>query len=227
MTIVASRKRGEVVIVRRRGTMTRDSASGRLGLWIPAMLRSTLALAWLGCIAGGLVLLEAYANRAPSVAPAAGVWPAESRLVTRPGCVSVVFFLHPRCSCSTATLNELSRVLTRAPAACTITIAFYAPTSRPAQWGDTALRRQTEALAGVRVVDDVDAREAGLFGSLYSGHVVVYGPEGSLRFSGGITASRGHEGDNLGEDCVLAAMCGREPPAPATPTFGARQSTRL
>ena len=48
------------------------------------------------------------------------------------------------------------------------------------------------ALGGQVTVSEV-ARQ---FGVQTSGHTLVYGPDGSLLFSGGITGSRGHLGDN-------------------------------
>jgi hypothetical protein len=183
-------------------------------------LVAAFCFAWLVGIVAGLVVLANYATRTPESVHPSTQWPVESHLPIKPGCISVVLFLHPRCPCSSATLSELCRILARTPAGCTITIAFFAPTSEPEEWRDTALRRRAASLGGVRIVDDIDAREATLFGAVNSGHVVVFGPDGALRFSGGITASRGHEGDNMGEDCVLASMFGQRPVALTTPTFG-------
>jgi len=117
-------------------------------------------------------------------------------------------------------------VLARGPAGTSITIAFYAPTSQPAGWGRAGLRERAESLPGVRIIDDIDGREASLFGAVNSGHTVVYGPDGKLWFHGGITASRGHEGDNLGADCVVAALNNRALAATTTPTFGCEIAPR-
>ena len=176
--------------------------------------------AWLAGIGGGLAVLANYASRAPTSAHAPSAWPAASALAREEGAAAAVLFIHPKCPCSSATLNELNRLLARAGTGHAITIAFYAPTSEDPEWGRTSLRRQAEAIPGVRVVDDPDGREAALFGATHSGHVVVFAPGGELRFRGGITASRGHEGDNLGADCVRAALLGGPPPAATTPTFG-------
>jgi hypothetical protein len=175
---------------------------------------------WLAGAAAGLGILASYATAAPPSAAAPRLWPAQSKIPREPGAVTLVAFLHPRCPCSEATLSELGRVLARTPPGCRITIAFYAPTSRPPEWGRTGLRERAESLAGVRVTDDTDAREAALFGAERSGHVMVFGPDGALRFAGGITASRGHEGDNQGEACVIAALNGSSPAIDSTPTFG-------
>jgi hypothetical protein len=129
-------------------------------------------------------------------------------------------FMHPRCPCSSATLNELGKVLARMSKPCRITVVFFSPANRTPEWNHTLLRRRAESLSGISVMDDIDAQEATLFGATNSGHVVVYGPDGRLRFNGGITASRGHEGDNFGEDCVVAALRGDEQPGTCAPTYG-------
>jgi hypothetical protein len=47
-----------------------------------------------------------------------------------------------------------------------------------------------------------DDLEAARFGAKTSGHVVVYDAFGIRRYSGGITGSRGHVGDNVGRRLV-------------------------
>ena len=41
-----------------------------------------------------------------------------------------------------------------------------------------------------------------------------------LTFSGGITAARGHQGDNDGRRSVLASLAGTATGLPMTPVFG-------
>jgi hypothetical protein len=53
--------------------------------------------------------------------------------------------------------------------------------------------------------------------------VVLYNAAGALLFSGGITAARGHEGDNAGREMVLAHLAandaGRRAPVFGCPLF--------
>jgi hypothetical protein len=68
----------------------------------------------------------------------------------------------------------------------------------------------------VTAVADPDGEEAQRFGAATSGHVLLFDPAGELRFSGGITASRGHVGDNDGCDRLirlLTAGVGAERPS--------------
>jgi len=59
------------------------------------------------------------------------------------------------------------------------------------------------------VVIDLDARETRLFGGFTSGQTFLYDGAGQLRFSGGVTALRGHAGLNRGvADVVRIAKSG-------------------
>jgi hypothetical protein len=58
------------------------------------------------------------------------------------------------------------------------------------------------------------------FGAETSGYVLLYNPAGQLLFSGGITGSRGHAGDNAGEDAIIALVNGQNPGVTHTSVFG-------
>ncbi len=62
--------------------------------------------------------------------------------------------------------------------------------------------------------------EAGRFGVKGSGHVLLYQPSGRLVFSGGITPSRGHEGDNPGRAAVISLVLQGRSPVNRTPVYG-------
>jgi hypothetical protein len=67
---------------------------------------------------------------------------------------------------------------------------------------------------------DKDGKNAVAFGASTSGDVRVYDTSGALRFSGGITDGRGHEGDNTGLDSVLDLVRVGKSPVSATPVYG-------
>jgi hypothetical protein len=62
--------------------------------------------------------------------------------------------------------------------------------------------------------------EAGRFGAETSGHTLLYGADGRLLFSGGITASRGHAGENAGESAIIALVNHQTPLRSQTLVFG-------
>jgi hypothetical protein len=67
---------------------------------------------------------------------------------------------------------------------------------------------------------DIDGIAAKRFGAATSGHVIVYDPSGSLVFEGGITAGRGHQGDNTGQIAIIDIVEGRIPTVNHMPVFG-------
>ena len=67
---------------------------------------------------------------------------------------------------------------------------------------------------------DNDGIEARRFGSSTSGQVMLYNTQGKLLFSGGITASRGHSGDNDGRTAIVALLTQGQALTDETPVFG-------
>jgi hypothetical protein len=76
----------------------------------------------------------------------------------------------------------------------------------------------------VTVVRDDSGREAGRFGAATLGQTLLYDADGSLLFSGGITAARGHAGDNAGRS-ELVSLLNRGLSAPVV-TMNRGQSAR-
>lgn len=82
------------------------------------------------------------------------------------------------------------------------------------------LWRTAAAIPGVTLMHDDDGREARRFGSATSGQTLLYDGDGVLRFSGGITGSRAHAGDNAGRRSLVALLSGGQPDRAATGVFG-------
>jgi|SRR6185312_8725067 len=138
---------------------------------------------------------------------AAQHWPAASALARHGNEAELLVFTHPLCSCTNATIAELARFQQRlqgikAPA---MTFVVYRPKESRGWEGKSLLSKMAE-LPGARLFWDDGGREADRFGAVTSGDVFLYNPSGELVFHGGVTASRGHEGDNYGLDGLLTAM---------------------
>lgn len=169
-------------------------------------LWATLGLLWLAAVTLGLLGVTAY-DSAPSPAEASGQkWPAASSLQRDAEKVTLLLFAHPHCPCTRATLAELERVLAHPAHRPRVYILFVRPEGTPAGWEQTNLWRDATTQPGVTVRVDEDGQEARRFGAVASGHALLYNTQGALVFSGGITAARGHEGDNLGTDALSAAL---------------------
>jgi hypothetical protein len=74
--------------------------------------------------------------------------------------------------------------------------------------------------SAVKLESDIGGSVAAQFHANTSGEVFVYDCRGKLRFHGGITSARGHEGDNLGESAVINIALGGESNVERSPVFG-------
>src|SRR5207245_1232830 len=106
------------------------------------------------------------------------------------------------------------------PDAADAAVVFVKPDGACGDWDQTPLRAAAAQISGVRVLSDDLGVQAQLFGAKTSGHVVFYDARGTLQFSGGITRSRGHAGDNAGRRSLLAALRHQPVGQPTTPVFG-------
>jgi hypothetical protein len=154
-------------------------------------------------------------------------WPRDSSLTLAAERPTLVLFLHPQCPCTRATIRELEKILTGhglTPQKLPKFIAVASlPVSAPEDWHNTDTITGALQLPNSSVVWDVNGIESSRFGAVTSGTLMVYLPNGKRVFTGGVTASRGHEGDNTGSDIVLAALNEHDHPAKAsTPAFGCR-----
>jgi hypothetical protein len=178
---------------------------------------------WVAAVGVGFASLWRYTYEPGRSADAKAEWPAVSRVRRDPQRPTLVVMLSPGCPCSQATVSELARLLARAPDKT----AVRALVSSPAQVheGETPLEqtrlwRALTAIPGVDAIADRDGREAEAFGGYVSGQSFLYDASGRLRFSGGLTAARGHEGDNDGVDAVVALLTTGHAPIDRTPVFG-------
>jgi hypothetical protein len=189
-----------------------------------AMLRGLayfIPLLWIAAIAGGLGALQAYKSRPGSSGQAPAVFSeSESGLGSR-GRPRLLMFLHPRCPCSKASLGELAEIMARQPRKATVELVFVSPEGAGPDWAKTALREQAAAIPDVRLIDD-DGTLAHRLGAETSGYVLLYGADGKLLFSGGITRSRGHEGDSAGRQAICSLLSGNTDAAVGakTPVYG-------
>ncbi|MBI3721401.1 MAG: hypothetical protein HY248_02520 [Fimbriimonas ginsengisoli] len=100
------------------------------------------------------------------------------------------------------------------------TVLFSIPSGDPMGWSTSGLVQDASRIPGVRVVQDPDGALARRFGARTSGQTLLYDAPGRLTFNGGITALRGHSGDNDGSDAVVSLLLGQSPKHRLTPVFG-------
>ena len=179
-----------------------------------------LLFVWMAGIAWGLSALSAYDNRPGAEASAPQRWPATTTLARTSDAATLVFLAHPQCTCTRASLDELAEILARARTKPRTYVLFLKPRGVTDTWEQTDLWRRAALLPGASIVRDDDGAEARRFGVETSGQTLLYDRTGALVFSGGITASRGHAGENAGELALISLLTNGRSDRRATSVFG-------
>jgi hypothetical protein len=175
---------------------------------------------WLFVIVAGVGYLRNYESTPGVAASAPDRWPAVSRIKPAADRPTLVMLAHPQCPCTRASIGELARLMTQAQGRVTAYVLFVKPPEFSEGWEQTDLWASAAAIPGVTVVRDDDGVEAARFGAATSGQTVLYDAAGNLLFSGGITAARGHAGDNAGRSAIVSLLINDESEQKETPVYG-------
>jgi hypothetical protein len=184
----------------------------------PTLFFALLWLAAVGCGTGILLVYDYTPGKDEKSAPKS--WSASSGIPHRTDLPTLVMFAHPKCPCTRASIGELAALMTQCQGKVNATVVFFRPKGTGEDWAHTDLWRSAAAIPGVTVRADEDGREAANFQATTSGRVVLYDAGGRLLFSGGITESRGHSGDNAGRIAIVDLLKHGVAADRATPTFG-------
>jgi hypothetical protein len=133
---------------------------------------------------------------------------------------TLVMSVHAYCPCSAASLEELSRILAKTRDRLSVELLFYRPKTDLVGWERNSLWQQASMLPNVHLFDDSDGQQIRRFGLATSGETALYDANGKLVFHGGITQARGHAGDNVGAESVVAFVNTGDLPRSSTPVFG-------
>jgi hypothetical protein len=131
------------------------------------------------------------------------MWPVRSRIVPERNRWTLVMLIHPHCSCTRASLQELERIIEMSGPSLQTYVFVYRPSDFHSGWEKTETFEAAKHLQRAHVIVDPDGREARLFGGFTSGQTFLYDGDGALRFSGGVTSLRGHAGVNRGSMDVV------------------------
>ncbi len=179
---------------------------------------------WLPLTAFGVSVLWKYSTTPGRAAEPPAKWPFHAPISRTTGRSTLLLFAHPECECSSASLSELGVLLAQAGGSVEADVFFTLPASQAIAWRKSKLFSQARAIPGVRVFEDPESRVAQQFGAYTSGQTLLYDAAGRLLFEGGITAFRGHAGDNAGRTVITALLqkkISRPEKLPiATPVFG-------
>jgi hypothetical protein len=198
------------------------------GLWLSWQLRPMLVVVlWLMAVLAGVSAMLNYEYSAGGDPSAPKRWPASSTISQVLNQATLVVFAHPRCPCTAATLDVLAEIIATTGAGTNINVLFFTPTDAGTDWTQTPAVRRASAIPGVTVVADLGGREAQLFHAATSGRTLLYDPNGTLVFDGGITDSRGHSGESLSGISLLKLMTHQSSAQTETPVYGCSILPRL
>jgi hypothetical protein len=175
---------------------------------------------WLLAAGGGFAVIYRYQNTTGEPGATPVHWPARAQLEHDAHRATLVMFVHPQCPCTRASIEELNHLLAQVGDHISAEVLFLKPKKLPSDWDKTDLWRSAMAIPGVKVAEDLDGVQANIFGAETSGSVLLYDTRGRLLFKGGITASRGHIGDNVGEDAVISLCQGHAASLNQAPVYG-------
>jgi len=183
--------------------------------------------AWLLALCAGWcwMVRYQYATQPAGQQIAASAWPSDSTLA-RPNAFTLLLFLHPRCPCSRASIIELERLLENLRSQHVALPAIYVVATVPenwsVEWTQTETLSRAAKLEGSQVVIDPSGQEALRFGAQASGTLILFDARGSRLYAGGITPSRGAEGENAGRLAIETLLEGKSYSGTPMPVFGCR-----
>jgi len=183
-------------------------------------LTALLIAAWTVFAGFGVTKMLQYELTPAADAVAPEAWPAAAEVDRDPTRPTLVLFLHPHCPCSRATLAELERLLSTCENQFALRMIFAVPEAGGEAWRQTALVQKAENIERGAVSFDVAGTQAARFGARTSGQALLYAADGQLLYRGGLTPSRGHEGDNAGRTALTALLNNRPSNCKQSAVFG-------
>jgi hypothetical protein len=181
----------------------------------------TTTFIWGSAVALGFVALQLHGSSPGQIGAAIEHWPNSSRVPLARRRPTLVMAVHPQCPCTRASASELARVLTSCEGLAEVYILIFLPDRVGHGWVTTDALRLLGTMPGVHLIDDPSGEEAAHFGARTSGLVALYAQNGRLLFRGGITGTRGHEGDNEGRRALIGLIRNNRSSYPReTPVFG-------
>lgn len=174
---------------------------------------------WALAIATGMGILWRYKSTPGDSGAAPERWPSTSPLAVGEE-PTLIMFIHPQCPCTRASLEELAVLMTQFHGQVRAYVLVERPEEYEGEIRESAYWRRASELAGVNVIADDGGVEKARFGARTSGHTMLFDRHGALLFSGGITASRGHVGDNIGRQRVTALLSQGAADRSDSPVFG-------
>lgn len=184
-------------------------------------LRVNLAvLVWLIMLIGGVLYFNKYETTPGLTRSSSDRWPAGEAVAFSPGKVNLVVFAHPRCPCTRASLEELKSLLKDCPTSVSTRILFWVPPNASSPWTTSDLWTQARAIDNVQLIADEGGKQAHCFGATTSGHLMIFAPDGTRIYSGGLTNGRGRRGNESGLTAIRSHIIQEQPLPVETAVYG-------
>jgi hypothetical protein len=182
-----------------------------------------LSILWLASIGGGFTTLFEHQMRAGDPILAPERLPDDVRSLgwsVSAERFELFLFLHPKCPCSDATLENLNRLSAQTRGAMSVRLVMFDRGEGEESWSDADSVRAALSLPHTSLTLDPGGSLAARFGARTSGSVALYDDSGVLRFHGGLTDSRGHPGSSAGIAAIARIVTTGIGLGETTPVFG-------
>lgn len=161
------------------------------------------ATLWSALVIAGFLYLYDYMNKPgePGSPPELLPKSVQAYQIDLP---TLYFFAHPKCPCTRAGLAELSKLMSKIQGKANVNVIFTHPIGKSIEWVKSDLWEKANEISGVNIYIDSQNKFISIFKPKTSGQTYLYSniDNRPLIYSGGITSSRGHEGDNTGSDSI-------------------------
>lgn len=166
----------------------------------------------------GMWLFAARYESTPGRAGAAQAWPASVPFSPASSGLTLVFFVHPQCPCTRASLSELKELLAARDDVTTYVVWRTLPDELLDDRG-RGLLADADRIRHSEIIPDPDGALSLKFGAETSGQVGVFNARGEILYWGGTTKARGVRGANSNSDLLKTVLdTGR--PVAARAVFG-------
>lgn len=162
------------------------------------MKKYILIAIWMVFLGFGSWYLWSYENTPGATAHFSSHIPARHNVALDAERPTIIVFAHPHCPCSRASISELTKSLSQFQNKFRTKVYFYIPPGKDIQWAHSSLWEKTQRLPDTEVFIDPDGKIARAFEAKISGETFVLSPQDKILYHGGMTASRGHEGESAG-----------------------------
>lgn len=169
----------------------------------PDVRQLLLVSLWLVTATSGFFFVLRYETSPGTLAAPPKTWPEGAFARPASGTYSLVMAVHPHCPCSRASIAELSSIMSHSGNLHAY-VLFLSPRKVASNWERTDLWASAQSIPRTTAIADKDGALLALFNCKTSGQTLLYDAAGNLKFNGGITSARGHQGDNAGRDAILA-----------------------